>query len=220
MSEYSVICCVVNCGHGSKALRIAKRMGVRGGTICIGHGTVKGKRLTELLELTDIRKEIVWMTMGREQAREAMAAISHEMSFHRPHHGIAFSMALSGLFGVHETEAGAKPQKQTTGEEREGSMYQVIYTVVERGLGQEVVEAAKAGGARGATIINARGSGIHETATVFAMAIEPEKEMVMIVTAREAAEGIIASIRERMHIDEPGKGIIFMLDVEQAHGLY
>ena len=222
MSDLALICCVVNCGHGSKVLRIAKQHGVRGGTICIGHGTVRGKKLVELLELTDVRKEIVWMITGKEQMREAMASLSHEMAFHKPHHGIAFSFSLSGVVGTHcipVSESEETPEKAAE-KEKVSTMYQVIFTVVERGLGGDVVDAAKEAGARGATIINARGSGIHETDTVFAMVIEPEKEMVMIIALRESMDAIVASIRERMRIDEPGKGILFKLDVEEAHGLY
>ena len=69
-------------------------------------------------------------------------------------------------------------------------------------------------------MINARGSGIHETATVFSMQIEPEKEVVLILSKAEATEAICAAVRERCKIDEPGKGIIFVLDVRDTIGLY
>jgi nitrogen regulatory protein PII len=98
--------------------------------------------------------------------------------------------------------------------------YEVIFTIVERGLGEEVVDAATLAGARGATIINARGSGIHENIMFFSMNIEPEKEIVMTIVEREKSDNIIKSIKEAMHLDEPGKGIMFVMDVNKTSGLF
>lgn len=75
-------------------------------------------------------------------------------------------------------------------------------------------------GSKGGTIINARGSGIHETSKIFSMAIEPEKEIVLILSEEESTEGIVASIRKKLKIDEPGNGIIFIQEVSKTYGLY
>ena len=58
-------------------------------------------------------------------------------------------------------------------------MIQAILTVVEKGHAEEVIDAAVQAGSHGGTIINARGSGVHETATLFGLGIEPEKELVI-----------------------------------------
>lgn len=81
------------------------------------------------------------------------------------------------------------------------------------------MEAATKAGSRGGTIINARGSGIHETHTLFAMAIEPEKEIVLILSENNTTEAIVAAIRQELRVDEPGNGIIFVLDVNETYGL-
>lgn len=97
--------------------------------------------------------------------------------------------------------------------------YEVIFTIVERGLGENVVDAATAAGATGATIINARGSGIHEKEKFFAMDIEPEKEIVMIILNKEKTDKVVKSINGTMDIEKPGKGIIFVMDVSRTSGL-
>lgn len=102
----------------------------------------------------------------------------------------------------------------------EGGIYDAIYTVVDRGKGEDVVEAASSAGSKGATIINARGSGIHEKQTLFSIAVEPEKEIVMILAEKELTDSIIAKIRETLRIDEPGAGIVFVLEVNKTYGLY
>ena len=215
MPENDLICCVVNSGQGSKVLKIARKAGLRGGTIFIGYGTVRNK-LLELLDLDDVRKEIVLMAAGREASKAAAEAIAKGMAFRKPNHGIAFTLPLSNLIG----SLGNEYDKDSEDKVVTDTVYNAIFTVVDRGRGQDAVDAAKAAGARGATIIHARGSGIHETGMLFAMQIEPEKDLVMILAKDDIHEDIIASIRERLHIDEPGKGIIFTVGVSEAYGLY
>ena len=70
-------------------------------------------------------------------------------------------------------------------------MYQSIIAIVERGHAENVIDAATQAGSRGGTIINARGSGIHETSTLFAMEIEPEKEVVLIVAEKKNTDHIV-----------------------------
>ena len=212
---YELICCIVNNGQGSKVLKIAKNQGIRGGTVFMGNGTVRNKVLA-FFDLDDIKKELVFMAAPGADARAAAKAIDREMAFHKKNHGIAFTIPLSGLIGSTNNEFDTKSERKAVSD----TVYNAIFTVVDRGLGNDVVDAANAAGARGATIIHARGSGIHETGMLFAMTIEPEKDMVMILAKDEVCGGILASIRERLSIDEAGKGIIFTLGVSEAYGLY
>jgi nitrogen regulatory protein PII len=99
-------------------------------------------------------------------------------------------------------------------------MYEVITVVVDKGRAENVIEVATKAGSKGGTIINARGSGIHETMKLFSMDIEPEKEIVMILSEKETTDTIVSSIRGQLKIDEPGNGIIFTVDVNKAYGLY
>ena len=215
MNEYEMIFSVVNSGHGSKVLKIAKANGIMGGTIFMGKGTVTNK-LLEILDLNDVRKEIVLMVAERETARVAADAINKGMSFSKPNHGIAFIVPINSIFGAHNYENSNNTEDKVV----ENTLYNAIITVVDRGRGEDVVEASKTAGARGATIIHARGSGIHETEVLFAMQIEPEKDMVLILAKNEICAEIISSIRSGLNIDEHGTGIIFTLGVSETYGLY
>ena len=213
MNDYELLCCIVNSGHGSKALKIAKNNGVKGGTICLGRGTVKNK-LLEFLDLTDIRKEIVFLIAGSETVQKAAQALHNEMAFHKPNHGIAFRLSLTN-FLVTEHDVFNKDDKVVN-----KTLYNAIFTVVDKGKAEDVIEAATKAGARGGTIINARGSGTHETRVLFAMPVEPEKEMVLILSKDDVTERIAESIRTELQIDKPGHGIIFIVGVNETYGLF
>ncbi len=212
---FGLICVIVNFGVGSKVLQTAKKHGMTGGTVFLGRGTVKSHVL-ELLGITDERKEIVVMAADRKTADEVAEFLNEHFHFEKPHHGIAFTMPVCDIIG---STVYKHDEIHMEGSEDKVS-YNLVVTIVDRGKGEEVVEASRKAGAKGATIVNARGAGIHETSKVFAMEIEPEKEMVLILVKSDIAEAVVSSIREHLEIDQPGKGIIFVQSVNKTYGLH
>jgi len=214
-TDFELIYVIVNFGMGSKVLQTAKKHGMTGGTVFLGRGTVKSHVL-ELLGITDERKEIVVMAADRKTADEVAEFLNEHFHFEKPHHGIAFTMPVCDIIG---STVYKHDEIHMEGSEDKVSYNQVV-TIVDRGKGEEVVEASRKAGAKGATIVNARGAGIHETSKVFAMEIEPEKEMVLILVKSDIAEAVVSSIREHLEIDQPGKGIIFVQSVNKTYGLH
>jgi nitrogen regulatory protein PII len=213
--SYKTIYVIVNHGEGSKVLHKAKALGIHGGTICYGKGTVKNP-LMNFLSIYDERKEIVIMGAENEVAVDAMEALDKSFKFNKPNHGIMYSINVCGVVG---SRYGCCDEmvKNKEGEEH---MYHLIVVIVDKGKGADVVDASRRGGAKGGTIINARGSGDHNTMKVFNMEIEPEKEMVKIISKTNLTEGIISAIREDINIDKPGNGIIFVQTLNQVYGIF
>ncbi|WP_026477199.1 P-II family nitrogen regulator [Alkaliphilus transvaalensis] len=213
--EFELICVIINFGSASKVLKYAKQQGISGGTILLGKGTVRN-RILEFLELAEVRKEIVLMVAEKNTAYFVLDALNEKLRFDKPHHGIAFSTSVTNILGTNNRF------KKENQESRGGikQMHNLILVIVDRGKGALVVEAANKAGSRGATIINGRGSGIHETSKLFAMEVEPEKEIVLIISQNESTEEIASSIRKELKIDDPGNGIIFIQEINKAYGLY
>lgn len=213
--ELELFWVIVNYGLGSKILHAAKRHGIPGGTIIIGKGTVNCKYL-EVLDLCDVRKEILLFLAEKQIAMKAMKNIGKEFQFDKPNHGIAFSTSVENLFGsaswCHKSVIRTKSEVRT--------MHQIIVTIVEKGKADNVMESATKAGARGGTVINARGSGLHEIQKFFSMEIEPERDIVMIITEIEKVEAITAAIRRDLDLDGPGHGLLFVQNVNQTIGLY
>jgi len=217
--ECELICVIVNFGHGSKVIKIAKKVGITGGTIFLGKGTAQS-RILKLLDLSDVRKEIVLMGARKEKAFAALEELNKELKLEKPNHGIAFSIPIKNIIGLHNLKNSNIVYKIKENRGVKNIMYNVIFVIVDKGKAEDVVDAATKAGATGGTIINARGSGIHETSTLFSMAIEPEKEVVMMLTKATLTEAIVESIKNELKIDEPGNGIMFVQDVNKTYGLY
>jgi nitrogen regulatory protein PII len=215
LNKYQLMIVIINHGAGSKVMRIARQNGVKGGTIVYGKGTIK-KPLLEWLDLTDVRKEIVLMVVEDKIVLKAIIALDHKFNFKKPNHGILFTLPLAVFLGDCHYEY----QEFNESRGKQNMMYDAIFVIVDKGRGELAVEASSKAGAKGGTIINARGAGIHETSKIFNMEIEPEKEMVLILTEVNNTQKIVETIREDLELDKPGMGIIFVQHVAQAHGLH
>lgn len=97
--------------------------------------------------------------------------------------------------------------------------YDLIITIVNRGFADEVMSAAKKAGAFGGTIINARGTGSNELKEFFGAIIQPEKELVLILTQKEKRNEIMTSICKYAGLDKEGMGISFSLPVDAVSGI-
>ncbi len=214
MRYFGLIYVIVDYGKGSKVLQKAKECGMPAGTIFLGRGTVNSSIL-RFLSLYDERKEIVLMGADYPLAEKVLEELDRKFEFKKPHHGIAFFVSLVDIVG--SSFCKGEEAQQERGEEK---MYQLIMTIVNRGKAEDVIEAAQAAGSKGGTIVNARGSGIHESGKLFNMEIEPEKEMVLILSTEDTASAIVSSIEEKLEIDKPGNGIIFVQNVVRTCGIY
>lgn len=210
-----LLCVIVNFGLGSDIIKFSKKHKITGGTIFLGKGTIKNTFL-EFLDIAETRKEIVLMAAETIIAHNVLEELNHKYKFTKPNHGIAFSTSIMSVLGAKSFMC--ETDKESRGVEN--PMYNLIMVVVDRGKAEAVIEAATKAGSKGGTIINARGSGIHETSKLFSMEIEPEKEIVLIISEKHLTDKIASSINDELKMNEPGNGIIFIQDVNKAYGLY
>ncbi len=215
VTEIELICVIVNFGRGSKILKSAKHHGLRGGTITLAQGTVNTK-LWDYMGLSDIRKEILYMVADKETAYKALDQLNLEFEFDKPNHGIAFTTSICAATGTRSCRFNHVSNER--GEDT--TMYQVITSIVEMGKAENVIEAAGKAGSKGGTIVKARGSSIHETSKLFSMDIEPEKEIVIILSEEHMTDAIVSAIKEALNIEDPGNGLIYIQNANATYGIY
>ena len=97
--------------------------------------------------------------------------------------------------------------------------HECIICIVNDGYSETVMGAAKSAGARGGTVLNARGTATKDAEKFFGITIHPEKEIVMILTERENRDGILHALYQKVGLNTKGQGIAFALPVDAAIGL-
>lgn len=210
-----LITVIVNQGWGSRILKSAKKSGAKGGTIILGKGTVRSK-FFDFIGLNELHKEVLYMIAEKNEAYRILAELNQEFEFAKRGHGIAYSTSVCQIVGSKNVVCANLDEEG----EREQLNYQVITIIVDKGRAELAIEAAEAAGSKGGTILNARGAGIHEVSRVFAMDVEPEKEVVLILSEASSTDAIIESINRKLNIGEPGNGIIFVQNANKTYGIF
>lgn len=100
-----------------------------------------------------------------------------------------------------------------------GREHKLIVTIVKRGWAERILLAAQEAGARGGTIICARGVGIHESKRLLGILIEPEKEIILVLIHKDKAKRVLKAMVQAGNMETPGTGIGFVLDVEKVVGI-
>ncbi len=89
--------------------------------------------------------------------------------------------------------------------------HEVVFCIVNIGYSEAVMEAAKKGGARGGTVINARGTGAKEAEAFFGITVEPEKEIVMILVSAADKDAVLQHLYDEVGLHTQGQDIAFSL---------
>ena len=71
----------------------------------------------------------------------------------------------------------------------------------------------------GGTILYGRGTGVFEAPKFLNLHIESSKEVILIVSHRDAYRPIYDVLVEAGQLNEPGKGIIFTLPADNVLGI-
>ena len=97
--------------------------------------------------------------------------------------------------------------------------YEMILCIVNAGYSELVMDAAKEEGARGGTVIHARGTANKEAEEFFHIAIQPDKEIVLILVPAEIKDNVLHAIYRNAGLKSDGKGIAFSVPVDEVVGI-
>lgn len=217
---------IVNPDKGERVIEHAYKNGILGGTIILGEGTVRNTLLRKL-GLDNAHKEVVLLIAPSDIAKMTFDYVSHKKELNKKNQGIALRTSINHIRGITDRIIGyskqIKPDVIHEREEDKGdneTMYQALIALVNQGEGQDVMRVAEKHGAGGGTIIKARGAGAAEAQEVFGMQIEPEKEILLIITPTDTVSEIARGIGDYLNIDEENTGIMFTVGLDETRGLY
>lgn len=84
-----------------------------------------------------------------------------------------------------------------------------------------VLDAAREAGATGSTVINsARGEGLQPGKTFLGLSVVGRREMILMLVEAHRSRSILETVaRAGRFEEEPGSGVAFQIDIEDALGL-
>ena len=97
--------------------------------------------------------------------------------------------------------------------------HEMIMCIVNTGFSETVMDAAREFGARGGTVIRGRGTANVEAEKLYGIAIQPEKEIVLILVDSAIKNDILHAVYKAAGLNTPGQGIAFAVPGEDVVGL-
>lgn len=97
--------------------------------------------------------------------------------------------------------------------------HEMIMCIVNSGFSETVMDAAREFGAKGGTVIRGRGTANVEAEKLYGIAIQPDKEIVLILVDTTIKNDILHAVYKAAGLNTPGQGIAFAVPVEDVVGI-
>jgi nitrogen regulatory protein PII len=227
-----LIVAIVDRGKGKRVVDIFVKHHIRKHVICLGMGTANSE-IMDYLGLGEPEKDVVLSFAPKVGIADLFEAVNTEMQLKKPGKGIMFTVPLSGI-GIDAFHAliqdsqnlfvkDVKTMDTNKPEEAPKSIesikHDLILAIINQGHREDVMTVAKEAGATGGTVIHGRNIGLAGMDTFLGIHIQPEKDILLIVTKREEKPKIMKAINQKAGMNTECQGFIFSLPVNSLAGL-
>ena len=186
----------------------------------LGYGTATNDVL-DYLGLEKNEKAVTFSVVEEETWTKVKKALEKKLKIDAPGGGISFITPLSSIGGKKTLQfLIEKEDYQKEGETTlKDTTHELIIVIAEQGYTGLIMDAARAAGAYGGTVIHAKGTGMELAEKFMHMQLAAEKEFIYIVTKTELKNPIMKAIMEHAGTNSKAKAITFSLPVTSTAGL-
>ena len=197
-----------------------------------GKGTASSE-IHDLLGISATEKAVILCIEQEILVHVLFKEIRRKLGFHTPGAGIAFTIPLSGinspLLRVFKESIKKNEKinliKEVTMASAENTAKpaeinnDLIIAVINNGYSDDFMNIARGAGARGGTVLHARGLAHAGPVKFFGISVQEEKEIVLILTSRDKKLPIMEAVSLSYGITTKAEGLIFSLPVDNVIGL-
>ena len=186
----------------------------------LGLGTASNDIL-DYLGLDNPEKAVAFSVLEENSWFEIKKQLQKKLQIDAPGGGIAFITPLSSIGGkkalqfLIENEDYQKQEESTL----KNTTHDLIMVIAEQGYTNLIMDAARAAGAHGGTVIHAKGTGMKAAEKFMGVSLAAEKEIIFIVAKTEEKNAIMQAIMKDAGPDSKAKAITFSLPVTDTAGL-
>lgn len=181
----------------------------------------KGTAIRSMLDLLGIEsnlKRIMLSVANEEKTREFITRQKRQLHIGVPGHGIVIAVPVKSI-------GGGKTVAYLRGEDGTAKYtpslnyaYELIVVIANEGRTDTVMNAARAAGARGGTVLHGKGTGSEAAMKFLNISIADEKEVILIVAPTAEKTAIMSEILKKAGPDTDAKAIAFSLPTSIVAG--
>lgn len=190
----------------------------------IGSGTAKANYLS-YLGINEIEKRVILSLIPNYAEKTVLRALNKKLRLYLTGSGIAFTVPLSGISNVVSNAVLSTPQRDEQipvpqkNKKENSKMLELIIAVVNREVSDLAIDAARAAGATGATILHTHSVGNKQAEQLIGTTFSQETDTVTILTTHEFKHKIMTAIQECAGLKTKGGAILFSLPVDSLVGI-
>lgn len=182
-----------------------------------GRGTAV-KSMLDVLGIESNLKRIMFSVANEEKTREFITRQKRQLHIGVPGHGIVIAVPVKSI-------GGGKTVAYLRGEDGTAKYtpslnyaYELIVVIANEGRTDTVMNAARAAGARGGTVLHGKGTGSEAAMKFLNISIADEKEVILIVAPTAEKTAIMSEILKKVGPDTDAKAIAFSLPTSAVAG--
>ena len=216
MKRVNFVISIVNPGVSERMNAICDALSLPLGIELRGKGTAT-KNMLDLLGLTAREYHIIMTVADRAHTRSLIDEARRQLYIDAPGHGIIVAIPVKSVGGG-KTLAYLNGGRAADGTPELNYNYEIVLAIANEGYTDAVMDAARAAGARGGTVLHGKGTGSKDAEKFLNVSIASEKEVVMIVAKATEKAAIMKSI-----VTEAGPGteagaVVMSLPVSEVAG--
>ena len=181
--------------------------------------------ILDTLGLGGVDKCLLLSTLPRAVGKRLLRLLHTELRLDAAGSGIAFTMPLTGASNLVLRMMDATGEKQESLSTGKGdttmveNAYTLICAAVDRGFGGDAMDAARAAGAGGGTIVHSRSIESSEATGFWGLSMQEEKELVLILAPLDEKISIMRAITEKCGMHSKAKGLVVSLPIDEVMGI-
>lgn len=181
-----------------------------------GRGTAV-QSMRELLGIKSNENRLLVTVANEERTAALMKAMKEKLHIGVPGHGIVIAVPIKSVGGGNTVAYlnGGRSPKYTPDL---SCAYELIIAIANEGGTDAVMNAARAAGARGGTVLHGKGTGAKGAPKFYNISIAAEKEVILIVSAAGQKAEIMRSILRKAGPDSDAGAIVFSLPASAVAG--
>ena len=184
---------------------------------------VERTEMLDLLGIGETAKAIVMCMVSRQTGVRLLKRLGRELEMRYPGRGIAFAIPITGIgLRWHKLLTAADEEQKEVSrmhETEKNDGFDVVAVVMERGYTNVAMDAARKAGARGGTVISARGIAENEVKRFFGIEIQAEKEIVFLVVRSDEKQQVMTALMQAVGMKTRSHGIVLSMPLSAAIGL-
>lgn len=183
----------------------------------LGRGTATSEHLS-VYGLDATEKVVISGVASGEEAAQLLKAAKRKLFIDIPGNGLMLTVPLKSVAGG-KTLAYLTDSQKTGGKPSMEFKHELIVVILNEGYSDFVMDAARAAGAGGGTVLHAKGTGSARAEKFFGVSLAEEKDLIYIVAHSDEKAAIMEAISEKAGPGTRAGAICFSLPISSVAGL-